>query len=127
MFPVELNTLGDHIRKVRLERNLSQPQVAKIIEVTTDCVTYWENNRNEPRISYLPKIIEFLGYDPQINFEIESLGTQLQQYRRETGLSLKILAKQIGMDEATLKRIEGEKEVFAKTRLKVKQALTPRP
>jgi len=41
-----------------------QSDVAKIFGVSTDCVTYWENNRSAPQIIFYPKIMEFLGYSP---------------------------------------------------------------
>ena len=59
-YPKELKTYGDHIRKKRLDLNLSQPQVAKIINVTTDTITNWELNRNTPSIRQVHKIIAFL-------------------------------------------------------------------
>ncbi len=121
LHPKALLSLGDHIRKVRLERNFSQPEVAKIIGVTTDAITYWENNRNNPRISHLPKAIEFLGYNPLVNKELDSIGERLLYYRQKLGLSRKLLAKQIGLDEGTLMRIEeGKERILLKTQEKLK-------
>jgi len=54
-YPKELTTYGDHLRKKRLDLNLSQPQVAKIINVTADSITNWELNRNEPNLNQIPK------------------------------------------------------------------------
>ena len=66
-YPKELKTYGDHLRKKRLDLNLSQPNDAKIINVTTDSITNWELNRNTPSLKLIPKIISFLGYTPTIN------------------------------------------------------------
>lgn len=57
----KLKTYGDHLRQKRLDLNLSQPQVANIINVTPDTTTNWEFNRNEPTLTYIPRIISFLG------------------------------------------------------------------
>jgi len=65
-YPTELQTIGDHIRKVRLDRQLSQFQVSTIIGVTNDTITNWELNRNKPRILFLLRIFEFIGYIPSI-------------------------------------------------------------
>jgi DNA-binding transcriptional regulator YiaG len=59
-YPVELNTLGDHLRKVRLDRGLSQPDVARVLKVSTDMVTCWELNRNQPTAKFAKAIIDFL-------------------------------------------------------------------
>jgi len=45
---------------------LTQAQVAKIIGVTEDLVTYWENSRYCPTKRIQPRIINFLDYDPFI-------------------------------------------------------------
>jgi transcriptional regulator with XRE-family HTH domain len=99
-YPKELITYGDHLRKKRLDLNLSQPQVAKIINVTTDSITNWELNRNTPELSYIPKIISFLGYIPDFN------ENPIKKYRIEKGISQKKLAKILEIDPTTLSRIE---------------------
>ncbi len=63
-YPAKLETLGDHLRKVRLDRGLSQPEVARQLVVTTDTVTNWELNRYKPQVRFLERIVRFLGYRP---------------------------------------------------------------
>jgi len=67
---LEPKTLGDYLKKARLERKLSQPKVAKIFGVVTDSVTYWETNHHQPTIKEASRIIKFLGYFP---FETENV------------------------------------------------------
>lgn len=102
-YPKELITYGDHLRKKRLDLSLYQPQVAKIINVTTDSITNWELNRNTPELSYIPKIISFLEYAPEI------IANPIKKYRLEKGISQKELAKILEIDPTTLSRIEREK------------------
>ena len=99
-YPKELKTYGDHLRKKRLDLNLSQPQVARIINVTTDSITNWELNRVTPTITLIPKIISFLGYAPIFNENI------VKQYRIQKGISQKELAEILKIDPTTLSRIE---------------------
>jgi DNA-binding XRE family transcriptional regulator len=56
-------TIGEHIRKIRIDRGLYQWQVAERIGVTKSTIFNWEKG-TEPEQIYIPKIIEFLGYDP---------------------------------------------------------------
>jgi transcriptional regulator with XRE-family HTH domain len=98
-----LNTLGDHLRKVRLDRGLSQPDVARILKVTTDMVTCWELNRNQPTAKFAKAIIDFIGYFP---FQSTSMGEQLYYARLITGKTQKQVADLIGCDESNLRRIE---------------------
>ncbi len=101
--PKELITYGDHLRKKRLDLNLTQQQVAKIINVTTESITNWELNRNTPNFNQIPKIISFLGYTPLIN------ENPIKKYRIERGISQKELAKILNIDTTTLSRIERNK------------------
>lgn len=62
--PTDLITIGDHIRKKRIELDIFQKEVAEIIDVSEDCITFWEKGRSSPQKRYLEKIKLFLGYDP---------------------------------------------------------------
>ena len=100
-YPKLLKTLGDHLRKRRLDLKLLQKEVAERIEVDEITVYYWENNRVKPSLPLIPKIIEFLGYIP-FDTESNSLGEQIVIYRRIHGLSQKKLARSLGVDFTTI-------------------------
>lgn len=103
--PHNPHSLGEHIRKRRLEQNLFQTDIALIIGVEETSIYNWENNRSTPIIKHIPKIIEFLGYTPDI-FPHETLGEKLTYYRKIHGLSQKELAMKLGIDQTTLRRWE---------------------
>ncbi len=107
-YPQTLNTIGDHLRKKRLDLKLLQKDVASIIGVDTNSITNWENNRTTPRLYLLPKIIEFLGFNP-LQSNATGLGERIKQYRIQKGLSLRRLAKEMGVDPGTLARWEKNK------------------
>jgi DNA-binding transcriptional regulator YiaG len=100
-------TVGEHIRKKRMELGLFQSDVAKMFKVSEDCITYWENNRSEPQVSYYPSIIEFLGYLP-LEFDMSSLIGKIKAYRYRNGLSQKRFAKVFGIDTGTFRLWENE-------------------
>jgi transcriptional regulator with XRE-family HTH domain len=97
--------LGDHIRKRRLELRLHQKDVAVIVNATTSTVTSWEKGRTHPRLYLLPKIFDFLKYNP-LEVSATSLGKRIKNYRVRNGLSLRKLAKKLGVDPGTLTRWE---------------------
>ena len=66
-YPEELVTLGDHIRKRRLDEELTQGQLAELLEVTVSTVNNWERGRNAPDVQARSRIIPWLGYDPEPN------------------------------------------------------------
>ena len=59
------------------------------------------NNKNYPTIKHWPKIIEFLGYDPEFKPR-NSLAATIWNYRRKNGISQPKLAKLIGVDPSTV-------------------------
>ncbi len=115
----ELNTLGDHLCKFRLDRGLSQPEVANILNMHPDTVSHWEWNEHEPTVHYAKLIIAFLGYFP---FTLDKcpLGKQLYYARLVTGKMQKEVVKEICCDHVNLSRIEkGLRKPHAGTREKI--------
>ncbi len=104
-YPAQLVTLGDHIRKRRLDLGLLQRDVAVAVNATTSTATNWEKNRTTPRLHYLPKIYEFLGGNP-LKGNATSLAESTKQYRFAHGLSLRKLAKLLMVDPGTVAKWE---------------------
>lgn len=59
-YPKSPKTLGEKIKKHRMDLGLSQKDVAKFVGVATDTVTYWERGRHQPYKRYLKRIKQFL-------------------------------------------------------------------
>jgi len=104
------------LRKRRLDLKLYQKDVAKLVGVDTNSITNWGKNRTSPRLYLLPRVFEFLCYDPMPN-SASTFGEKLKLYRRKRGLSLKTLARILGSDPTTLARWE-RGNVELRTRLK---------
>ena len=109
-YPSEPVTIGDHIRKKRMDMKLLQKDVARIINVTEDCITLWEKNHSVPQIKYFPQIIKFLGYCP-VEFDETTLAGQIRAYRWRNGLSNKKLGKLLNVNGSTVLGWENEKSV----------------
>ncbi|MBI4485001.1 MAG: helix-turn-helix transcriptional regulator [Acidobacteria bacterium] len=103
-YPTELRTLGDHLRRRRLDLGLLQREVAEQIGVDITTITNCELGHTTPALCWLPQVIRLLGYDPQP--EAESIGHALKRYRRELGMSQKNLAARINVDPSTLAKWE---------------------
>jgi transcriptional regulator with XRE-family HTH domain len=99
-YPKEINTLGDHIRKRRLDLNLLQKQASDQIGVHELTITSWEGNATVPEVRYMPAIIQFLGYNPLP--AASSLPERLAAARRALGLSQRKMAGKLGIDPSTL-------------------------
>ncbi len=92
-YPDVLRTWGDHIRARRLDLKLTKRQLSLRFNVDDVTIYLWEKNRVKPSLAQIPKIIEFLGYDP-FEKKAENLGEKILEYRRVHGLTQKVLGGQ---------------------------------
>ena len=65
-YPAVVKTVGDHLRKRRLDLRLRQRDVADRLGVDTTTITNWELGHTVPGFGWMPAIIGFLGYDPLV-------------------------------------------------------------
>lgn len=56
-----MNGLGSKIKELRLEKGLSQEQLANAIGVSQKAIDYWERNVNEPKASYIVALVKYFG------------------------------------------------------------------
>lgn len=62
--------LGDRIKKLRIEAGLTQPDLAKMVGVTNGVISFWENNVNEPKASYIRKLAEIFAVSSDYILEL---------------------------------------------------------
>ena len=92
-----------------MDLKLLQKEVARKIGVDETSVLNWEKNRNTPSPTYIPKIIEFLGYRPG-DINGLSFGAKIVSLRRVLGLTQKKLAGLLEIDPSTLGDWESNKK-----------------
>lgn len=57
-------TIGERIKAARKRRELTQPQLAALVEVSNGAVSQWETNDTAPKGSNLLKLCAHLGVSP---------------------------------------------------------------
>ena len=67
-YPANPKTIGEHLRKKRIDLSLSMTQLAgKLgLRITDSAIEKWEKNQNCPTEAHRKQIIEFLGFDPTL-------------------------------------------------------------
>lgn len=103
-YPHNPKSLGEHIRKRRMDLGLFQRDVAANVGAKVTSVTNWEKGHAEPEIRFLPAILVFLGADPRP--QAETLGDKLVAFRVAKGWARPRLAAELRVDPSTLARWE---------------------
>ena len=88
-YPDAPKTLGEHLRKSRLDLGETQEQAASRFGVTFTSYNGWEADRIAPKVCQWPEMVRFLGYDPSskpvrfgeaVTYLRQSLGLDKQQF-----------------------------------------------
>jgi len=112
-YPEHPITVGEHIRKKRMDLGLLQREVAEIIGVTESSIWNWEHG-TEPELQFNPSIIKFLGYIP-FDCSDDTVG-RLGWYKRVQGLTLIDLGLQMKRHPDQLQEwLSGERRPFSKS------------
>ncbi len=115
-------TLGQHLKRRRIQLGLHQKQVAERLGLDECTIANWEKDRTCPAVRYLPRLIGYLEYNPLP--KPQTIGEQLRAKRQALGLSCKRLARMIGVDGGMLQQYEhGNRKVSPRHRRIVEQFL----
>ncbi len=66
-----MKTFGSRLKELRIERGLTQSQLAQKIGSAQSAVYYWEADKQEPSISTLKKICELFEVSADYMLDIE--------------------------------------------------------
>jgi transcriptional regulator with XRE-family HTH domain len=115
-------SLGEHLRRRRLQLGLIQKEVAASLGVTEWGYANWEKGRHTPSTSHYGKVVEFLGYYPHP--APRTWGQRLRKVRRCFSLSHREAARAIGVDQDTVLKWEsGAWEPTIRTRSRLEAFL----
>ena len=92
-----------------MQKRLLQRDLARILGVSTACITNWENGNSEPQLQYFPTITSFLGFSP-FSANHKTFPERLRAYRLERGLSFKRMGLLFDVHGSTV--ISWEKGAF---------------
>lgn len=121
-YPSVPSTIGEHLRKRRLDLNLRQIDTAKIIGCDEMAVVNWERGYRAPSVNHMAGIVKFLGFNPLPKGD--ALAQRLVHHRKARGITQSQFASQIGVDPSTLARWErGERLPEGKQAAKLEKAV----
>ena len=77
--------IGENIKRLRLEKGITQEQLSEILGVSSVAVSKWERGETMPDISLLPKIAFYYQttIDELLNYDACSVELQITEFIRE--------------------------------------------
>lgn len=97
----EPQTVGEHIKKRRLELGMTQKAVARTLKVSQFSVINWERGDFQPsNVVTLHRIVKYLDFDPLPAGE--AIPDRLRAKRREMGWRQRELADYLGVDRCSV-------------------------
>lgn len=119
-YPKEIKTVGDELRTVRLDRKLTQEQIAQQLGVNRNFIYEMELGHHMNTIYALHKVFLFFGFLPKtLKINETTLRGQLFAHRMRNGLTYQAVAKMIGLDKSTIARYERGQIVKAESQFKI--------
>lgn len=94
-------SISEHLHNRQLELRISQNEMARRIGVDPENIINWKLRGRQPHITFYPKIIEFLGYNP-VPINTDTLAGRIKLFRIEHGLSQRAFAELSGLDESSI-------------------------
>lgn len=103
----------ESLKDYRIENQLTQSDLAKMLGVTKQTVINYENGKTYPREENLKEIESVLDLGMSYFFEmgehmIENFSINLASLRKQKGLSQKELAQELGISSQTISNIENK-------------------
>lgn len=120
----EPKSIGEYLKHRRLELHLLQSQVAETFGVDRISVQNWERGVTEPTIRMIPRIIAFLGYDPEP--EPQTLPRRIAYARRRLGLRQEDLAVALNSSVVDIWEWETGRSTLPVPKLRALQSLLDR-
>ncbi|HHS51150.1 MAG TPA: XRE family transcriptional regulator [candidate division Zixibacteria bacterium] len=106
-----MEQLGDRIRRLRLQKNISQRQFAKLVGASPGLISFIERNRNKPNYLIIGRIAKVLGTTSDyLIYGSEASGESTEEL-------IKRLKRELGTDSADkegLKLSAKERELIEK-------------
>lgn len=87
--------IGAFIAQCRKEKNLTQMQLAELLEITNQAVSKWENGRGMPDMSLLQPLCDVLGISLNEFFSGEHISGEEYKEKAEENISKLFKEKQI--------------------------------
>lgn len=85
---LQLEALGEMIRKVRLERRLTQEELGKLVGVQRAQISKLENNTTNVTLETILRV--FSALKARVNFDVELMNNQIKIAQIENPIAVKI-------------------------------------
>lgn len=97
--PMEM-TIGNRIAMLRRQRGLKQEELARMLDVSPQAVSKWENDQSCPDISLLPRLAAILGISVDALLSGKDLAPAVSMVPKEARKELKDMMLRLVVESA---------------------------
>jgi len=111
--------ISDNLKRLRIERGLTQHQVGEKLGITKQAYSQWESGKHTPRFETIMKLADILGVTTdQITEDYKPTGEEVKtvsftkrliELRKEKGLNQTEIAKELHISQQTYSQWESDK------------------
>lgn len=111
--------ISDNLKRLRIERGLTQHQVGEKLGITKQAYSQWESGKHTPRFETIKKLADILGVTTdQITEDYKPTGEEVKtvsftkrliELRKEKGLNQTEIAKELHISQQTYSQWESDK------------------
>lgn len=106
---------GEILKKLRIGKNMTQQELAKILKISSSTIGMYEQNRRSPDIETLKMIANYFQCSTDYLLDKNSLGARIRSLREEKSISQLELAKILNIGNTTLSQYESDKRIPSDT------------
>ncbi len=85
------NMIGKKIKELRLQNNYNQEEIAKILDVKREMISYYENEERNISTALLKKLLDFYGLTKKEFLENDCIEAQIKVAYRKESLEIEVL------------------------------------
>lgn len=104
---------SERLRKLRREKNLTQTELANLLNVSNGAIAMWETEKRQPDLDMVSKIASYfnVSVDYLIGREQEKNMNKFKELRKKAGLTQIEFAQKLNVDQSTISKWEQDKAI----------------
>ncbi len=97
-----LMSIGERIKGLRIRNNYKQEEIAKILDVKREMISYYENEERKISTTLLKKLLDFYGLTKKEFLSTDNVEAQIKVAYRKESLEVEVLKEVVWLNKFVL-------------------------